>query len=81
VSRPDSGWFLRLTGDARHADIADLFGSYGVWCTRLARRGARVYALTCPATPARVQGALDALHAATGVAAAAFPALAEEASC
>ena len=81
VTRPDSGWFLRLTGDARHADVADLLGSYGVWCTRLARRGERVYALTCQATPARVQSALDALHAATGVAAAAFPALTEEASC
>ena len=79
VERPDSGWFLRLTGDARHADIADLLGSYGIWCTRLARRGDRVYALTCQASPARVHGALDALRAATGVGAAAFAAIAEEA--
>lgn len=78
VTRPDSGWFLRLTGDARHADIADLLGSYGIWCTRLARRGDRVYALTCQAGPSRIQSALDALRAATGVAAAAFPAIAEE---
>jgi homoserine dehydrogenase len=81
VARPDSGWFLRLSGDARHADIADLLGSYGVWCTRLARRGSRVYALTCEAAPERVHSALAALHAATGVAAAALPALAEESSC
>lgn len=79
VARPDSGWFLRLTGDARHADIADLLGSYGIWCTRLERRGERLYALTCHATPARVHAALDAVQAATGVAAAAFPAIAEEA--
>jgi homoserine dehydrogenase len=79
VTRPDSGWFLRLAGDARHADIADLLGSYGVWCTRLARRGDRVYALTCHATPSRIHGALEALQAATGLSASAFPALSEEA--
>jgi hypothetical protein len=79
IARPDSGWFLRLAGDASHADIADLLGSYGVWCTRMARRADRVYALACPASPARMQSALDALRAATGVATAAFPAIAEEA--
>jgi len=78
IVRPDSGWFLRLTGDARHADIADLLGSYGVWCTRLARRGDRVYALTCHTSGSRVHGALCALQAATGVSTAAFPAIAEE---
>jgi homoserine dehydrogenase len=81
VERPDSSWFLRLDGDARPADIADLLGSYGVWCTRLARRGGRVYAMTCQTTPYRVHAALDALQAATGIAAAAFPAIVEEASC
>jgi homoserine dehydrogenase len=79
VALPDSGWFLRLSGDARHADIADLLGSYGIWCTRLERRGDRIYALTCEAGPARVHGALDALRAATGVAATAFAAVADEA--
>jgi homoserine dehydrogenase len=79
VARPDSSWFLRLTGDARHADIADLLGSYGIWCTRQSRRNDRVYALACHATSARIQGALAALQAATSVAAAAFPAIAEEA--
>jgi len=79
ISRPDSGWFVRLTGDARHADIADLLGCYGIWTTRLTRRGARTYALTCHAAPDRAHAALEALQAATGVAAAAFPALTEEA--
>jgi homoserine dehydrogenase len=79
VSRPDSGWFLRLGADARHADVADLLGSYGVFCTRLARQRDRAYALTCHAAQDRIHAALDALHAATGVAAAAFPAIIEEA--
>ena len=79
VTRPDSGWFLRLCGDVRRADVADLLGAYGVFCTRLARQRERVYALTCPAAADRIHSALDALHGATGVAGAAFPALAEEA--
>jgi homoserine dehydrogenase len=78
IARPDSGWFVRLTGDASHADIADLLGSYAIWCTRLARRGDRAYALTCQASPDRIKGALDAVRAATGLSAAAFPAIAEE---
>jgi len=78
VTRPDSGWFLRLSGDARRADVADLLGAYGVFCARLARQRERVYALTCDAPADQIHAALDALHAATGVAGAAFPALAEE---
>jgi hypothetical protein len=38
-----------------------------------------VYALTCHATPSRIHGALEALQAATGLSASAFPALSEEA--
>ena len=41
----------------------------------------RVYVLTCHASQPRIHAALDAVQAATGVAAAAFPALAEESSC
>jgi len=78
IARPDSGWFLRLAGDASHTDVADLLGAYGIWCTRIARRGDRVYALTCPSDPARIQSALDALRGATAVTTAAFPAIAEE---
>ena len=81
VTRPDSGWFVRLTGNPRPSDVADLLGHYGIWCTRIARRADRVYALTCPASVARVNAALDALQAATGVTASAFPALGEDATC
>jgi len=79
VSRPASGWFIRLSGRARHADVADFLGSYGIWTTRVSRRGERIYALTCHAAPDRLQAALAALQAATGAGAAAFPALTEEA--
>lgn len=78
IVRPDSAWFVRLTGRAGHADTADLLGSYGIWCTRLARRGDRSYALTCTAAPDRINAALDALQAAAGGEAAAFPAIVEE---
>lgn len=81
VTRPESGWFVRLTGTARPADIADLLGAYGVWCTRLERRGDRVYGLTCTATTARIHAALDAVHAATAASAGVFPAILEEVSC
>jgi hypothetical protein len=81
VSRPHSAWFVRLDDAARESDVADLLGSYGIWTTRLARRGNRTYVLTCPASYARVQRALDALQAATRVTAAAFPAVLEEAAC
>ena len=81
ITRPHSAWFVRLGGEARESDVADLLGSYGIWTTRLARRGGRTYVLTCPASYARVQSALDALQAATGATAAAFPAVLEEAAC
>jgi homoserine dehydrogenase len=81
VTRPHSAWFVRLDGAARESDVADLLGSYGIWTTRLARRGRRTYVLTCAASYARVQSALDALQAATRVTAAAFPAVLEETAC
>jgi homoserine dehydrogenase len=81
VTRPHSPWFVRLSGAAGDSDVADLLGSYGIWTTRLARRGDRTYVLTCSASYARVQSALDALRAATGVAAAAFPAVLEDTAC
>jgi homoserine dehydrogenase len=79
ISRPESAWFIRFTGNARPSDVADLLGSYGIWSTRLERRADRVYALTCHASVARLHAALDAVQAATGVSTAAFPALGEEA--
>ena len=67
---------------AGESDVADLLGSYGIWTTRVARRGDRIFVLTCPTSYARVQSALDALQAATGVTAAAFPAVAgEDSAC
>ena len=66
----------------READVADLLGSYGVWTTRVARRGDRTFVLTCSTSYARIQCALDALQAAFGLTAAAFPAvLGEDAAC
>jgi hypothetical protein len=72
---------VRLDGAALESDVADLLGSYGIWTTRLARRGDRIYVLTCTASYARMQSALDALRAATGAAAVALPAVLEEAAC
>lgn len=76
---PDSAWLLRLTANVLHEDIADLLGAYGVWCTRLTRRGTRLYALTCRVGAERIHSAVDALSAATGLTATAFPALGDEA--
>ena len=81
VEHGDTPWFIRLTGVARDADVADLLGSYAIWCTRLSRRGDRSYALTCAADRARMTAAVRALEAATRGQAAAFPALVEEAAC
>lgn len=81
VTRPETAWFLRLTGAASDADVADLLGSYGIWTTRLARRGHRTYALTCPSGHARVAAAIAALDGATGGASAAFPAILEDSAC
>lgn len=81
VLRPESEWFVRLAGPSRHSDIADLLGSYGIWCRRLSRHGDRTFALTCTAGHARIAAALDAVQSATGMAAAAFPAFTEDAAC
>jgi homoserine dehydrogenase len=75
VTRPHSPWFVRLNGAPGESDVADLLGSYGVWTTRLARRGDRTYVLTCAASAGRLFSALDALQAATDATAAAFPAV------
>jgi homoserine dehydrogenase len=80
VVRPESAWFVRIDGPARESDVADLFGSYGIWCRTLTRHGSRTFALTCSADQARIAAALDALQAAIGVAAVAFPALTEAGS-
>lgn len=89
IVRPDSAWLLRLTGAAGpstglragDSEVADLLGSYGIGCNRLARRGDRTFVVTCPASHARVGNALDAVQAATGGTAAAYPALLEDGAC
>ena len=89
IVRPDSAWFLRLTGTVRpstglrtsDSDVEDLLGSYGIWCSRLSRRGDRTFVVTCPASHARVSSALDAVQSATGGTASAYPALLEDAAC
>ena len=81
IVRPGTPWFIRLAGAARDSDVADLLGSYGIWCTRLSRRGDRSYAVTCPAEHARVTAAVRALEAATGGQAAIFAAVVQEAAC
>lgn len=82
VERPETAWFVRVSGAARNADAADLLSAYGVWCTRLSGHAGRLYALTCAASHDRVESALSALRAATGHAVTAFPALgSEEAAC
>ena len=75
VVRPESAWFVRLDGPSRESDVADLLGSYGIWCRGLARHGDRTFALTCTAGHARITAARAALEAAIGVTATAFPAL------
>jgi homoserine dehydrogenase len=70
---PDSGWFVRLDGAASHVRRrrpARLV-RHLVHAHRAPRRS--VYALTCQREPARIHGALDALQAATGVAARRSP--------
>ena len=81
VVPPDTAWFVRIDGSSRHSDVADLLGSYGIWCRGLSRHGDRTFALTCTAGHARIGAALDALQAATGAAATPFPALTEDAAC
>lgn len=97
ITRPHSGWFVRLDGRARpsttlgtgpstalragESDVADLLGSYGIWTTRVARRGDRIFVLTCPTSYGRLQSALDALQAALGLTAAAFPAVGDDSAC
>jgi homoserine dehydrogenase len=78
VTRPESAWFIRLDRASRESDVADLLGSYGIWCRGLSRHAERTFALTCTAGEARITAAVAALQAATGAGATAFPALIED---
>jgi len=79
VSAPESAWLLRIAGPTPLPDTSELLGTFGVWCTRLLQLDGWLYALSCPATAARVTAAMGALQAATGRRTQALPALGEEA--
>ena len=81
VTRPESEWFVRIHSGSRHSDVAELLASYGVSCRSLSRIEDCAYALTRSEGHARIEEALAAMHAATGLAATAFPALTVDAPC
>ncbi|HTL45362.1 MAG TPA: homoserine dehydrogenase [Vicinamibacterales bacterium] len=81
VSHPETRWFVRMPGGARQPDVADLLGSFGIWCERLSAVGDRTYALTFAATRDRMAAATAALASVTSGGIAAIPALTGEASC
>ena len=74
----DMSWLVRIAGDPPHPDTTELLGTFGVWCARVSRLDGRVYTLTFPAAPERVDAACHALEAATGCDVTAIPALDEE---
>jgi homoserine dehydrogenase len=81
VEHPQTRWFARIPGDAPDPEIADLLGSFGLWCERLSRVRDRRYALTFPATRDRVEAAAAALASATHATVVAVPAVRGEAEC
>jgi homoserine dehydrogenase len=81
VSHPETRWFVRIPGGAHRPDVADLLGSFGIWCERLSAVGDRTYALTFPATRDRMAAATTALASVTNRGIASIPALTGDASC
>ncbi|HTI40073.1 MAG TPA: homoserine dehydrogenase [Vicinamibacterales bacterium] len=81
VEHFESGWFVRIPGDAPEAEIAELLGSFGVWCARLSRIRDRRYALTFRATRERATAATAALAAATHAVVVAVPAVTGDTEC
>jgi homoserine dehydrogenase len=78
--RPDaSAWFVRIDGTPAEVDACELFAAHGVSWKHTAALSGRLYALTSPAAPVRVDAAVAAFRAATRSAAIAFPALPDEA--
>lgn len=78
--RPEtSEYFIRIDGDPPPAETCELFASQGVWWKGSRSRSGRLYAVTFPAAPVRVDAAIAALGAAVRCTAVAFPALADEA--
>jgi homoserine dehydrogenase len=81
IERPETAWFVRVDGSAPAGQIADLLGSYGTWCARVATSAGRVHALTFPAPAERMDAAVSAIAHATGTRPLALPALTTEAAC
>lgn len=77
---PDmSAWFIRIAGDAPAAETCELFAAQGVWWHHCAELTSRLYVLTFPAPPARVDAAIAALRGGARCTATAFHALPDEA--
>lgn len=83
VEPPDTAWLVRLSS-ARALpsgpELADLFGTYGVWASRTSARDTRdggesVRLLTYPAARARLDTAIHAVTSATGCEVHALPAI------
>jgi homoserine dehydrogenase len=81
VAHPDTRWFVRIPMRSSDAEIADLLGSFGLWCERLSAIGDRRYALTFPASRRRAEAARAALASVAGAGVAAIPALVGGAAC
>jgi homoserine dehydrogenase len=77
---PDmSAWFIRITGDVPAAETCELFAAQGVWWNHSAELSGRLYVLTFPASPARVDAAIATVGGAARCTATAFHALPDEA--
>jgi homoserine dehydrogenase len=81
VAHPDTRWFVRIPARAPEAEVADLLGSFGLWCERLSTIRDRRYALTFPASPRRAHAATAALASVVGGDVVAVPALTGDAAC
>jgi hypothetical protein len=74
-----SAWFIRIAGDVPAAETCELFAAQGVWWNHSAELSGRLYVLTFPASPARVDAAIATVGGAARCTATAFHALPDEA--
>jgi homoserine dehydrogenase len=78
----ETSWLFRLTASTPALETSELLGAYGVWCSQSTEVDGRIYFLTYPAPPDRIDAAAVAVHAATGIRPLALPALrGEELAC
>jgi homoserine dehydrogenase len=78
-ARPATAWFARLPRVDDSSAIAELLGSYGLWCSTLVPAAAGTYALTMRADASTAAQAFDAVRHSTGSDVLALPVL--EARC